>query len=207
MLIGRVLRSPHPHARIKSIDTSEAEALDGVHGVVTRADFPDIDLDDAEADIRDNCMAGDKALYDGHAVAAVAAASEAVAKRALKRIKVEYEPLPHVTDVDAAMTAGRARRCTRAAPTNRCPKGMSPNVMARCQFGHGDIEAGLAQADRVLERSYATEATHQGYIEPHACLAQMAPTGRPTCGAARKASTSCATPAPRSSGSSRASCG
>lgn len=177
MLIGRVLRSPHPHARIKSIDASEAEALNGVHGVVTRADFPDIELDDFNADIRDNCMAGDKALYDGHAVAAVAASSEAAAKRALKLIKVEYEPLPHVTDVDAAMKAD-APALHEGRADESVPAGMSPNVMARYQFGHGDIEAGLEQADRVLERSYTTEATHQGYIEPHACLAQMSPDGQ-----------------------------
>jgi len=177
MLIGRVLRSPHPHARIRSIDTSGAEALDGVHGVVTRADFPVLDLDDATADVLDNCMAGEKALYDGHAVAAVAAMSEAVARRALKLIKVEYEPLPHVTDVDAAMKPD-APVLHEDRADESVPEGMSPNVMARYQFGHGDIEAGLTTADRVIERTYRTEATHQGYIEPHACLAQMGPDGQ-----------------------------
>ena len=70
MLTGRILRSPHAHARIKRIDTSKAEALPGVKAVVTRADFGDVP--DHVADIMDNCMAGAKALYDGHAVAAVA---------------------------------------------------------------------------------------------------------------------------------------
>jgi len=177
MLIGRVLRSPHPHARIVSIDTSAAEALDGVHAVVTRADFPDIELDDALADIRDNCMAGEKALYDGHAVAAVAASSAAVARQALKLITVAYEPLPHVTDVDAAMKPD-APALHPGRTNESVPEGMSPNVMARYEFGHGDIKAGLAAADRVLERTYRTEATHQGYIEPNACLAQMGPDGR-----------------------------
>ena len=177
MLIARVLRSPHAHARIKSIDTSAAEALPGVHGVVTRADFDKITDDDFTADILDNCMAGEKALYDGHAVAAVAANSAAVAKAALKLIKVDYDVLPHVTDVDAAMVAdapvlhdGRANESV--------PAGMSANVLSRYEFGHGDIEAGLAKADRVIERTYKTEATHQGYIEPHACLAQMGPDGQ-----------------------------
>ena len=177
MLVGRVLRSPHPHARIKSIDTSEAEALSGVHAVVTRADFPALDLDAATADILDNCMAGEKAFYDGHAVAAVAATSDVVAKRALKLIRVDYEPLPHVIDVDKAMQPD-APALHEGRADESVPEGMSPNVMARYRFGHGDIEAGLAQAGKVLRRSYRTEATHQGYIEPHACLAQVGPDGQ-----------------------------
>jgi len=176
MLVGLVLRSPHPHARIRSIDTSAAEALTGVHAVVTRADFAP-PADPGVADVLDNCMAGDKALYDGHAVAAVAAISGKVARQALKLIKVDYQPLPHVTDVDAAM-APDAPALHEGRADETVPAGMSPNVMARHEFGHGDIDAGLSQADRVLERSYRTEATHQGYIEPHACLATMAPDGQ-----------------------------
>jgi len=171
MLVGLVLRSPHPHARIRSIDTSAAEALTGVHAVVTRADFGP-PSDPGVADVLDNCMAGEKALYDGHAVAAVAAISGKVARQALKLIKVDYQPLPHVTDVDAAMVAG-APALHEGRADETVPAGMSPNVMARHEFGHGDIDAGLSQADRVLERTYRTEATHQGYIEPHACLATM----------------------------------
>ena len=177
MLVGLVLRSPHAHARVRSIDTSEAESLPGVHAVVTRADFPEITDDDVNADILDNCMAGDKALYDGHAVAAIAAASGALARRALKLIRVDYEPLAHVTDVDEAMTPD-APVLHKGRSNETVPEGRSPNVMARYEFGHGDIEAGLAQADRVLERTFRTEATHQGYIEPHACLAQMGPDGQ-----------------------------
>ncbi|SHM74500.1 CO or xanthine dehydrogenase, Mo-binding subunit [Roseovarius litoreus] len=171
MLVGLVLRSPHPHARIRSIDTSAAEALTGVHAVVTRADFGP-PSDPGVADVLDNCMAGDNALYDGHAVAAVAAISGKVARQALKLIKVDYQPLPHVTDVDAAM-APDAPALHEGRADETVPAGMSPNVMARHEFGHGDIDAGLSQADRVLERTYRTEATHQGYIEPHACLATM----------------------------------
>ncbi|GAB4285516.1 MAG: xanthine dehydrogenase family protein molybdopterin-binding subunit [Roseovarius sp.] len=177
MLVGKVLRSPHAHARILAIDTRRAEALDGVHAVVTRADFPDIALDPALDDIRDNCMAGRKALYDGHAVAAVAAVSESVARQALKLIDVTYEVLAHVTDVDAAMKPD-APVLHEGRADESVPAGMSPNVVARYEFGHGDIEAGLARADRVLERTYRTEAAHQGYIEPHACLAQMGPDGQ-----------------------------
>ncbi len=175
MLTGRILRSPHAHARIKRIDTSKAEALSGVKAVVTRADFGEVPAD--VADVMDNCMAGDKALYDGHAVAAVAASSPAVARKALKLIEVEYEVLPHVTDVDAA-TRPDAPVLHEGRQQETVPKGMSANVIARSEFGHGDIETGLKQADRVVARTYRTAATHQGYIEPHACLATMGPDGK-----------------------------
>ncbi|MEQ8903257.1 MAG: xanthine dehydrogenase family protein molybdopterin-binding subunit [Roseovarius sp.] len=175
MLTGRILRSPHAHARIVKIDASKAEALSGVKAVVTRADFGEVPED--VADVLDNCMAGDKALYDGHAVAAVAASSPAVARKALKLIEVEYEVLPHVTDVDATIKPD-APVLHEGRQQETVPEGMSQNVIARSEFGHGDIEAGLKQADRVVERTYRTAATHQGYIEPHACLATMGSDGR-----------------------------
>ncbi|WP_294607691.1 xanthine dehydrogenase family protein molybdopterin-binding subunit [uncultured Roseovarius sp.] len=175
MLTGRVLRSPHAHARIVKIDTAKARALPGVKAVVTRADFGTVP--DAVADILDNCMAGDKALYDGHAVAAVAASSAAVARKALRLIEVEYEVLPHVSDVDAAMQPG-APVLHAGRQDETVPEGYSQNVMSRVEFGHGDIDKGLAEADRVVERTYRTGATHQGYIEPHACLATMGPDGQ-----------------------------
>jgi CO/xanthine dehydrogenase Mo-binding subunit len=175
MLTGRILRSPHAHARIRSIDTSKAEALSGVKAVVTRADFDDVPED--MADILDNCMAGTKALYDGHAVAAVAANSSAVARKALKLIEVDYEVLPHVTDVDEAMQPD-APVLHEGCQQETVPEGMSPNVIARSEFGHGDVEAGLAQADRVVKRTFRTAATHQGYIEPHACVATMSADGQ-----------------------------
>src|SRR5881396_1134223 len=103
MLVGRILRSPHAHARIRKIDTSKAEKLAGVKAIITRDDLPDHSNGDrAMFDILYNCMAREKALYEGHAVAAVAAISAAVAKEALKLIKIDYEVLPHVIDVDDA---------------------------------------------------------------------------------------------------------
>ncbi|MBD3677076.1 MAG: xanthine dehydrogenase family protein molybdopterin-binding subunit [Rhodobacteraceae bacterium] len=175
MLIGHILRSPHAHARIRAIDTSKAEALAGVKAVVTRADFAA--APEGMEDVLDNCMAGEKALYDGHAVAAIAATSAAIARQAAKLIEVDYEVLPHVTDVDAAMAPG-APALHDGRSDETVPDGYSANVMSRVEYGHGDIEAGLAKADRVLERSYKTAATHQGYIEPHACLATMGPDGQ-----------------------------
>src|SRR4249919_1897246 len=103
-LVGLVLRSPHAHAKIKKIDTSKAEKLKGVKAVITSADLPDLTNGDRGLlDTLENCMARGRALYDGHAVAAVAAIDADTARQALKLIKVDYEKLPHVTDVDEAM--------------------------------------------------------------------------------------------------------
>ncbi|MEO1291532.1 MAG: xanthine dehydrogenase family protein molybdopterin-binding subunit [Pseudomonadota bacterium] len=175
MLTGFILRSPHPHARIKSIDVSAALAVPGVKAVVTAEDFGE--ADETFRDVLDNCMARDKALYDGHAVAAVAAVSKPAGKRALSLIKVDYEILPHVTDVDAAMQPG-APVLHEDAANETVPPGLSPNVVSRYEFGHGDIDAGFAAADAVVEHTFRTEATHQGYIEPHACVASMGVDGQ-----------------------------
>jgi len=176
MLIGRILRSPHAHARIVSLDTSAAEALKGVKAVVTTADLSTPE-DDYFADIRDNCLAREKVLYDGHAVAAVAATNKHVAKEALKLIKVEYEILPHVTDVDEAMKAD-APIVQEGRADESVHEGWSQNVTSHFEFGHGDLEAGFAKADKIVERTFKTAATHQGYIEPHACLASLGTDGR-----------------------------
>ncbi|MGH6874649.1 MAG: xanthine dehydrogenase family protein molybdopterin-binding subunit, partial [Aestuariivirgaceae bacterium] len=177
MLIGRILRSPHPHARIRRIDISKAEKLPGVKAVITRDDFKE-----PPAELRDvwvNVMAREKALYEGHAVAAVAAISAPVARQALKLIKIDYQILPHVTDVEEAMKPG--------APVlhdDMITDGMDPppkkasNIARRVEFGHGDVEKGFKEADIIVERSFKTEATHQGYIEPHACLASVGPDGQ-----------------------------
>ena len=103
-LVGLFLRSPHAHARIRKISTARAEKLSGVKAIITCDDLPDLTNGDSGArDMLENCMARGRALYDGHAVAAVAAVDEQTAKKALKLIKVTYEVLPHVTDVDEAI--------------------------------------------------------------------------------------------------------
>ncbi len=176
MLHAAILRSPHAHARILRIDTSKAEALEGVKAVVTRADFAE-GLEGETWNILENVMAGERALYDGHAVAAVAAVTPLAARDALALIEVEYEVLPHVTDVDAAMAEGApVIRAGAAEPS--VPEGLHPNVVRYHESGHGDPEQGFAEADLVIERHFTTEATHQGYIEPHACLGHMGPDGR-----------------------------
>ncbi|MEO9575609.1 MAG: xanthine dehydrogenase family protein molybdopterin-binding subunit [Tateyamaria sp.] len=172
-LVARVLRSPHAHAWIVSIDTSKAEALKGVKAVVTAADLPDLsDGDEALFAILDNCLARTKAKYDGHAVAAVAAINASVARAALKLIDVEYDVLPHVVDVDAAMAPDAPLLNESIFTSGVDPVPTKPsNVANRSEFGHGDVAAGFAKADVMIERTYKTEQTHQGYIEPHACVA------------------------------------
>jgi CO/xanthine dehydrogenase Mo-binding subunit len=181
MLHGAILRSPHAHARILKIDTSKAEALKDVKAVVTRADFADVPFKPGLAgefwNVLENVMAGEKALYDGHAVAAVAATSALAARDALKLIEVEYEALPHVTDVDKAM-APDAPIIREGAADYSVPEGMHPNVVRYHESGHGDVDAGFAEADLVHEDSFVTEATHQGYIEPHACLGMLGNDGK-----------------------------
>jgi CO/xanthine dehydrogenase Mo-binding subunit len=178
-LIGVVLRSPHAHARIKKIDTSKAEKLPGVKAVITSADLPDLTGEDrGMRDILQNCMARTKALYDGHAVAAVAAIDATTARKALKLIKVDYEILPHVTDVDEAFKPNAPLLHDDIFTDGIEPKPTKPSNFCKiAEYGHGDVEAGFKEADVIIEKSYKTEQTHQGYIEPHACLASVSPDG------------------------------
>ena len=174
-LVGRILRSPHAHARIRSIDTSKAEALAGVKAVITFADLPDLTGEDTGLrDTLDNCMARGVARYDGHAVAAVAAVDARTAREALKLIDVDYEVLPHVTDVDEAIKQS-SHLVRQPAPTTGVDPELdfSPNLIKTSQYGHGDIAAGFARADFIVEHTFRTEQTHQGYIEPHACVANV----------------------------------
>jgi CO/xanthine dehydrogenase Mo-binding subunit len=179
MLWGKVKRSPHAHARIVKIDTSKAEALPGVRAVVTAADFPNIPNEEAFVgegpmnfrDLSRNCMARDKTLYDGHAVAAVAAISPAIAEEAVELIEVEYQVLPHVIDVEAAMAPDAPVLHDDMFTQGVEPKPAKPsNVAKKITFTKGDIAKGFAEAEVVIERKYTTKPVHQAYIEPHACL-------------------------------------
>ena len=176
MLHAAVLRSPHAHARITKIDTSKAEALSGVKAIVTRADFP-TGLKGENFYLQENTIAGDRVLYDGHAVATVAATSALIAKDAIKLIEVDYEILPHVTDVDEAMKPD-APVIREDAQDHSVPEGLPPNIVSYMNFGHGDLEAGFSDADLIMENTYKTEAAHQGYIEPHACVGQLGQDGK-----------------------------
>jgi CO/xanthine dehydrogenase Mo-binding subunit len=187
MLIGKVLRSPHAHARIKSIDVSKAQALLGVKAVITSADLCDLPSEFIPAgemmvnyrDMTRNVMAREKALYEGHAVAAVAAINEAVAAQALKLIAVEYEVLPHVMDVAKAMEPGAPLLHEDMYTIGVEPRpAKASNIAKRVEFGLGDVAAGFAKADVVVEREFDTKPVHQGYIEPHACLASVSEDGQ-----------------------------
>jgi xanthine dehydrogenase molybdenum-binding subunit len=177
LLHARVLRSPHAHARIKSIDSRRAEAQPGVSAVVTAKDLPIASLSREEVGgdyqrlkfVSDNFLASDKVLYRGHAVAAVAATSPHIAEEALALIQVEYEELPPVMDVqdamreDAPLLHDDTLRTTYMGEVSDKPS----NIAAYMKFEKGDVEKGFAAADVVVEREFETASVHQGYIEPH----------------------------------------
>ena len=180
MLYGKILRSPHAHARIKSIDTSKAEAYPGVHAVLTSADMPEIgskiaDLGEGMFDLKDltqNVLAQGKVLYKGHAVAAVAADDIHTAEEAASLIAVEYEVLSPVLDVrkamgdDAPILHENLRTKAFASATDSASD-RPTNVAKHFQHQTGDLEQGFADAKIVVEREFTTATVHQGYIEPH----------------------------------------
>ena len=195
MLHGKVLRSPHAHARIRSIDTSKAEALPGVKAVATAKDFPIIEdrvIDFAETQgnarmMADNVLANKKVLYKGHAVAAVAATDPHTAEEAIDLIEVDYEVLPTVLTIHDAMkedapllhedmsTRFRVERFARGEDT-----GKKSNIAGHLQFARGNLEQGFNEADVIIEREFDTQTVHQGYIESHASTASWASDGHLT---------------------------
>jgi len=200
MLYGKILRSPHAHAVIKSVDTSAAAAHPGVHAVVTSADWPETSMklvDLAEGSIHNlgflsmNVLARGKALYKGHAIAAVAAVSAHAAEEATKLIKVEYEVLkPVLTAIEGMKPDApilHERLASVANPALR-PGGllddnadsMRTNIANEFEFNLGDVEQGFKDADVIVEKTTTTQAVHQGYIEPQAGVAQWSEDGKLT---------------------------
>ena len=188
MLWGKILRSPHAHAKIVSIDISKAEKLPGVRAIVTAADFPEISSEEAfvgegPMNFRDawalNVMARKKVLCEGHALAAVAAVTPEIATEALGLIDVQYEVLPFVIDVDEAMAENAPILHDDLFTAGVTPKPTKPSNIAKVvKFKKGDVEAGFKNADVIVEGRYTTKPVHQGYIEPHACLAVYNPDGQ-----------------------------
>ena len=196
LLHGKILRSPHSHAKILSIDTSKAEALPGVKSVATAQDFAIVDdntvLDFSETRgtvrmVAENVLASKKVLYKGHAIAAVAAINAHIAEEALDLIDVQYEVLTPVLDVQEAMkedaplilenitTSFRIERFGPGEDTGRLS-----NVADHLQWHRGDLEQGFKDATVIVEREFHTKMVHQGYIEPQTSTGFWGADGRVT---------------------------
>ncbi|KHK91205.1 xanthine dehydrogenase family protein molybdopterin-binding subunit [Novosphingobium malaysiense] len=187
MLWGAIVRSPHPHARIVSIDTKKAESLPGVKAVATGKDFPTLQslvmhVGEGASDIvhvARNCLALDKVLYEGHAVAAVAATTPEIAREAAGLIAVEYEELPFVLGLEEALAEGAPLLHDDVFTKGVDPKPDKPsNASMRVEMGGGDVEGALAGAAVTVTGRYTMEPVHQGYIEPHACVASWGGDGQ-----------------------------
>ena len=172
MIWGKVLRSPHPHARIKSINTNKAEALPGVKAVVTAKDIVDFPIEKGAVmlgiqDMRWMCrnvMAREKALFPGHPVAAVAATTEAIAAEACKLIEVDYEVLPWAIEIDDALKAD-------APILHEFNKfdGKPSNIIGKLEVKKGDIAEGFKKAD-VVDRAHLHHAPGASGLYRAACL-------------------------------------
>src|SRR5258707_2590827 len=182
MIWGKVLRSPHPHARVRTVDTSKPERLPGEKAVITARDVVDFPLDrSVMLGIQDmrwmgrNVMAREKALFPGHPVAAVAATTEAIAAKVCALIDVDYEVLPWSIEIDDALKPD--------APILHefnTFEGKPSNIAGKQEIKAGDIAKGFAQAEVIVERSFTTRPVHQGYIDPHACLVSVTADGKAT---------------------------
>jgi CO/xanthine dehydrogenase Mo-binding subunit len=179
MIHGKILRSPHAHARIISIDTSRAEALPGVLAVATWRDLWTMDemaspdkVDPEQKKFRDRYLARDKALYCGHPVAAVAALNPWLAEEALKRIDVKYEVLPAVLDLLEAIEKGSPiLHEGTIIHSIGGPSAEGGNVTRHIEHLKGDPDEGFAEADVILEREFRVATVHQGYLEPQVTVA------------------------------------
>jgi xanthine dehydrogenase molybdenum-binding subunit len=191
-LYGKILRSPHAHANIKSIDTSKAKAHPAVRAVVTGADLPETvigpggerpstsgDLGTDLKFLRDGIMATKKVVFRGHPVAAVAATSQHDAEEAAKLIEVEYEVLEPVSEVKAAMADDASILHDDIEMTEFGEKtGRKGNIADHSQNKIGDPAKGFEEADIIVEREFNTATVHQGYIEPHTCTVHWRDDGR-----------------------------
>jgi len=180
MLWGLILRSPHPHARIKSIDTSAARKVPGVHAIVTGQDAPGHTMGKILRDLPVLCW--DRVRYVGDRVAAVAAETREAAEEALGLIEVEYEPLPAVFDPIEAMQPEAPLIHEDAASYPGFPMQRNAtdvhNGQTRLAWQKGDVEAGFAESDLVMEHTFKVPSRHQGYLEPYASVLDIDPDGR-----------------------------
>ena len=161
MLYGKILTSPTAHARIKSIDTSKAEALEGIKLVLTAKDVPDITYGVNPPRYDEHILAREKVRHVGDEVAAVIAVDEETATRALALIEVDYEELPVVLDPIEAMKDGAPLIHDR----------YKHNINTHVDHHFGDVAKGFAEADYVREEKFVGNHVYQSPIEPHAVIA------------------------------------
>ena len=191
LLYGKILRTPHAHANIRSVDTSKAAAYPGVRAVMTGMDLPGTDNEGGDRKVtlgelatdlkylREGLMARSKVVFKGQPVAAVAAVNQHVAEEAAKLIEVDYEVLPPVTNVREAMKEAAPLLHDDIETEEFGEKtGRISNIAQHFQHRLGDPEKGFAEADVVVEREFETATVHQGYIEPHNCTVHWNEDGR-----------------------------
>src|SRR5262245_43543613 len=201
MLEAKLLRSPHAHAKIVRIDTSKAKALPGVRAVLTAADLPQLKK---KAPTRAHAvLAIDRVVFVGQPVAAVAADELAIAEEALDLIEVEYQVLPASIDplksmqvgappvADAGTEADTSEALAHsgvAAVKSDAPPPKAANISQQARLQRGDMAKGFAESDLILEKTYRVPMVHQGYLEPHAVLAEWDSTGNLTLWASTQGS-------------------
>ena len=177
MLACKLLPSTRNHARIVSIDTSEAAALPGVRAVVTGTDFPDIRF--GSGALRDRyVMPREVVNFVGEPIAAVAADDEATAQEAIELIKVEYEDIPSVVNPLSAMVDGAASVHPDLESYEGYGFTLGHNVSTLLDADRGDVEQAFRDADVVVEGVYRSQGINQGFLEPMACVADVEPSGR-----------------------------
>ena len=184
MLYGSVLRSPHAHAVIKSIDTSAVMSHPDVFAVMTSEDLvpgPTVVTVFPAQNYSENVMARNKVLYKGHPVAAIAASNSSAAQEALSLIKVNYEKLPGVFDVENAISTSSPILHENVNPYSLGSSDYTqPNVLGHELYELGDINEGFKQAEYIFEEEYKTSTVHQGYIEPQNGTASWSEDGKLT---------------------------
>lgn len=170
LLWAKILRSPHPHARIRHVDVSQAQKIPGVRAIITGADVKGRLVGKQIRDMPVLCW--DKVRFVGDRVAAVAADNADAAEEALHAIAVDYEVLPAVFDPLEAIAAGAPKLHDDVAAYDGAPPAILAtdlhNGLTRLRWTKGDVDAGFAEADLVMEHTFHVPARHQGYLEPHA---------------------------------------
>ena len=180
LLWAKILRSPHPHARIRRVEVSQALKVPGVRAIITGADVKGYLVGKQIRDLPVLCW--DKARFVGDRIAAVAAESVDAAEEATQLIDVDYEVLPAVYDPLEAMAPGAPLVHDKVAEYDGAPKKILAaelrNGLTRLSWKKGDVEQGFRDADLVFEHTFRVPARHQGYLEPHAATVAIEPDGR-----------------------------